>query len=90
MASAEDWREVGYVASSEYRTAVLASLSEGPAMPTTLVEKTGFEIAHISRTLGGLRDKGLVKLLVPEEMKKGRIYGITDRGEEVLEQVERV
>jgi len=34
-----------------------------------------------------LREKELVELPVPESRRKGRVYGITDRGESVYEQL---
>jgi len=40
-------------------------------------------VSHVSRALGSLREKDLVELLVPEERRKGRVYGITSAGEEV-------
>lgn len=45
-----------------------------------LAERTDTRIAHISRSLSDLSDDGLAELLVPEDTKKGRLYGLTDRG----------
>lgn len=78
-----DWDEIGYVISSTYRVAVLRRLAEGPAIPSQIAEDTDFSLAHVSRALQDLRSRSLVELLVPEERKKGRVYGITDHGQEV-------
>lgn len=83
-----DWEVVGYVISSTYRVKVLQRLIDSPAPPSTIAEDTDCAISHISRALQGLRDRGLVNLLVPESRKKGRIYGITDEGRTIWELIE--
>lgn len=83
----EDWDEIGFVISSQYRVAVLRRLAEGPATPSRIAEDSGIGITHVSRALGRLRERGLVELLVPEDRKKGRVYGITDHGDELWEQI---
>lgn len=85
---AEDWDEIGFVISSQYRIAVLKRLSDGPATPSRIAEDSGIGITHVSRALGRLRERQLVELLVPEERKKGRVYGVTDRGEELWDQIQ--
>lgn len=73
--------DASFVVSSQYRTAVLEQLTEKPATPKTLTERTGFAMSHISRALREMADRGLVELLVDESRTKGRIYGLTDRGQ---------
>lgn len=83
--SAEDYDDVGWVVSSQYRLAVLKNLDESPGTPTAITQDTDVPgIAHVSRALQELRDREMVDLLVSEDRKKGRIYGITDGGEAVL------
>jgi len=84
----EEWDEIGYVISSRYRVTVLKQLADGPATPSNIASESQLSIAHISRALGELREHSLVTLLVSEERKKGRVYGITDRGAEIWEQIE--
>lgn len=84
-ADADTWDDLSFVVSSVYRQTVLLPLDNGPATPSTIAEVSDRPISHISRALGDLRDEGLVELLVSEERKKGRIYGLSDRGEEVAE-----
>jgi DNA-binding MarR family transcriptional regulator len=84
----EEWDEIGFVISSRYRVAVLKRLADGPATPSQLATDSGLAIAHISRALRGLRDRGLVELLVSEDRKKGRVYGVTEKGEEIWEQIQ--
>lgn len=83
-----DWDEVSYVISSTYRVQVLERLAESPATPSGIASDTDCPIAHVSRALGGLRERDLVDLLVSEERQKGRVYGITDRGREIWTTIE--
>ena len=82
------WDDIGLVISSQYRVAVLRSLAEGPATPSRIADDVDLSISHISRALGTLRERSLVELLVSEDQKKGRVYGITERGEAVWETIE--
>jgi len=83
-----DWDVVGYVISSEHRTVVLRRLATGPATPTQIASDVDLSVTHVSRALRSLRDRGLVELLVPEERRKGRVYGITGDGEEIWSVIE--
>lgn len=83
-----DWDEISYVISSDYRVETLGRLAEGPATPSGIAEDTDRSIAHVSRALSDLRSRDLVELLVSEHRQKGRVYGITDRGETVWTTIE--
>lgn len=83
-----DWDHVGYVISSRYRVAVMRELAKGPRTPTKIAESCETGIANVSRALQGLREHSLVELLVSEERKKGRVYGFTDKGNRVWEQID--
>jgi DNA-binding transcriptional ArsR family regulator len=82
-----DWDVVGYVISSDHRTMVLGRLSDGPATPTQIASDVDLSVTHVSRALSSLRDRELVELLVPEDRRKGRVYGITDQGTEAWETI---
>lgn len=79
-----DFDAIGHVTSSSYRQSVLECISREPKTPVQIAESCDYSITHVSRSLGELRDQGLVDLLVPEERNKGRFYGITDRGREIV------
>lgn len=83
-----DWDEVGYVISSTYRIEVMRRLADSPAPTSKIAQETDCAVSHVSRALTDLRERGLVELLVPEARRKGRIYGITDHGEEVWRTIE--
>lgn len=85
---ATEWDDVSYVISSRYRIATLRRLADGPATPSRIADDTSLSVAHVSRALQELREHTLVELLVSEDRKKGRVYGITDRGNQVWETIE--
>ena len=89
MADFDQWDKVSYVISSRYRVETIRRLSEGPATPSLIASDRELSIAHVSRALQELRDAELVDLLVSEDRKKGRVYGITDKGMQVWETIER-
>lgn len=83
MSADADWDTLGYITSSHYRETVLTQLATGPQTPSDIAAATDHKITHISRSLGELRDRGIVELLVSESRRKGRIYGLTEDGEQV-------
>lgn len=82
------WDDVSFVLASTYRVDILDQLADGSTTPSQLATEAQLPISHVSRALRELRDHALVKLLVPEDRKKGRIYGITDQGAEVWQTIE--
>lgn len=86
--STDEWDVIGFVISSKYRIAVLETLSTGPTIPSSIASETGLPITHVSRALRSLRDRSLVELLVSKHKKKGRIYGMTERGQRLWKQIE--
>jgi DNA-binding transcriptional ArsR family regulator len=83
-----DWDVVGHVISSRHRTLVLGRLADSPATPTQIAADVDIASTHVSRALNSLRDRGLVELLVPEDRRKGRVYGITTRGSETWDVIQ--
>lgn len=83
-----DWDEVSFVISSRYRVETLSQLADGPATPSQIASEAGVGIAHVSRALQELRERSLAELLVSEDRKKGRVYGITERGGEIWRTIE--
>lgn len=75
---------VSQVIGSQYRKQVVVSLREHPKTPSA-IDGDNDELANVSRALKELTDSGITELLVPEDRKKGRIYGLTEKGEEVAE-----
>ncbi|WP_311173522.1 winged helix-turn-helix domain-containing protein [Halobellus ordinarius] len=84
----DEWDEIGFVISSKYRIAVLETLATGPSIPSSIAAETGLPITHVSRALRALRERSLVELLVSKQKKKGRIYGMTERGQQLWKRIE--
>lgn len=83
-----NWDDVSHVISSRYRTLSLERLAEGPTTPSQIADDRGVSIAHVSRSLQELEEAGLVTLLVSEDRKKGRVYGLTEEGKAVWETID--
>jgi DNA-binding HxlR family transcriptional regulator len=84
----EQWDTVSFVISSHYRVLVLDQLAHGPEIPSRITVDERILIEHVSRAVRELRDRELVELRVPEEQEKHRLYGLTNRGERIWQQME--
>ena len=84
----DDWDLLGFVISSKYRKIVIDELNNRPATPSQISERGDASIASVSHALSQLRDKDCVELLVDEDRRKGRVYGLTETGENVWEEVQ--
>ena len=80
----ETLRLYGYVICSSYRTKVLLSLQEKPKFPSQIAKDMNHDLNSISNILTQLRKKGIIKLVNPE-VRKGRIYRLTEVGEEIAQ-----
>lgn len=85
----DDWDQIGFVISSQYRVKVLDRLSESPATPSQIASDEGIGIASVSHALSSLRERELVDLLVSEDRRKGRVYGITEAGADIWSEISR-
>ena len=74
--------ELKYVKKSKYRTGVIKSIEEYPKMPSQIARD-----CDISNTLKQLKEIDLVECMNPE-VKKGRLYRLTDKGEKIAEKLE--
>lgn len=87
----DNWEAISYVLQSDYRTEVVSMLAQAnQATPSQLSTETDIAQPNVSRALSELKEKGVVELLVPEETKRGRYYGLTDMGETVFERIREV
>lgn len=77
--------DASFVVRSPHRTAVLQRLMEGAAIPAQIREETGQEYSRITEAANNLRKRDLIDLIVEEDTKRGRLYDITDRGEEAIQ-----
>lgn len=72
-----------YVEISSYRQKVLTAINVDVKIPTRIAKDCGILPNHISKVLAELREHGLIVCINPE-MRKGRLYKLTDRGLQVL------
>lgn len=79
--------ELRYVQISTYRTKVMKSLDDDVKMPTQIAKASGIRTNHISNVLRQLKEHELVECINPE-VKKGRLYRLTDKGDEIAKNIE--
>ena len=78
---------VDYVKKSQYRSKILKSLEDDVKMPSQIAKDTGIVQNHISNSLRQLKEHELVECINPE-VRKGRLYRLTDKGEEVTKNIQ--
>ncbi|WP_297826270.1 transcriptional regulator [uncultured Methanobrevibacter sp.] len=82
-----DDKLVKYVKKSSYRSKVLKTLGNDAKMPKEIANDSGILPNHISNVLRQLKDKEIVECINPE-VRKGRLYRLSDNGLDVLEELE--
>jgi DNA-binding MarR family transcriptional regulator len=79
------WKQVSFVLRAKNRKKVIKALDR-PKLPSQLATELEIQISHVSRTLSELEEAGLIECLTPDE-KIGKLYRLTKKGREVLEQI---
>ena len=79
--------EISYVKISTYRIKVMKSLEDDVKIPSKIAEDSGILQNHISAVLKQLKDHDLVECINPE-VRKGRLYRLTNVGEEIVKKLE--
>ena len=79
--------EISYVQISQYRTKAMKSLEDDVKIPSVIAKDSGIRTNHISKVLAELKAHELVECINPE-VRKGRLYRHTDKGEEVVKNLE--
>lgn len=74
----------GYVNISTYRVKTVNALKDTVKTPTEISKDSGIKINHISKVLRELKDVGVVEC-INEEITKGRLYRLTDIGNEIVD-----
>ena len=78
--------EINYVKNSTYRTRVMKSLDGKTKIPSEIAKDANIIQNHISTTLRQLKEHELVECINPE-VKKGRLYRLTDNGNKVIKEL---
>ena len=79
--------EISYVEISQYRKKVMKSLEGNVKIPTAIANDSGIRTNHISKVLAELKAHELVECINPE-VRKGRLYRLTDKGEEIIKEID--
>lgn len=79
-----DFEDLGWVKASEYRQDVLKSLEDKPQTPKDISQEAEYYLSHVSKTLKELVEHDMVECVTPDR-RKGKLYRITDKGEEIAE-----
>ena len=80
--------EISYVQISQYRTKVMKTLDGSVKIPSHIARDSGIRTNHISKVLGELKNHELVECINPE-VRKGRLYRLTDKGNEVTKNINK-
>lgn len=83
----ETLKTYAYVNISTYRVKTVKALKDEVKTPTKIAEDAGIRTNHISKVLRELKEIGVAEC-VNENAKKGRIYRLTNLGEEIVEKLE--
>lgn len=84
----ETLKKLAYVTVSSYRVKAMKSLQDGQVkIPTNIAKEAGIRSNHISKVLSELKDIGAAEC-INEEAHKGRLYRLTDLGEEISHNLE--
>ena len=75
-----------YIQISTYREKTLKTIDNDVKIPAKIANDTCINVNHISKVLKELKNKDIVEC-INEEAHKGRLYRLTDRGKEILENI---
>lgn len=75
--------EISYVQISKYREKVMKSLEGEVKIPSQIAKDSDIRVNHISKVLAELKAHELIECINPE-VRKGRLYRHTDKGEQVV------
>lgn len=79
--------EISYVEISQYRTKVMKAIGDDVKMPSKIAKDSDILPNHISNVLRQLKEHELVECINPE-VKKGRLYRLTDKGNELFKNLD--
>ena len=79
--------EISYVKISQYRTKVMKTLDGDVKIPTVIAKDSEIKPNHISKVLAELKAHELVECINPE-VRKGRLYRLTDKGDEIVKNID--
>ena len=79
--------EISYVQISSYRLKVIKALEDDVKIPSQIAKDSEIRQNHISKVLSELKAHEMVECINPE-VRKGRLYRLTDKGDEIVKNLE--
>ena len=80
-------KKLDYVNISTYRVKTVKALADEAKIPSVIAKDAEILPNHISKVLRELKEVGVAECINPE-VRKGRLYRLTDLGEEMVENLE--
>ena len=84
--SDEMLKEISYVEISKYRKKVMKALEDDVKIPSQIAKDSEIRQNHISKVLSELKAHELVECINPE-VRKGRLYRLTPKGDELVKNI---
>lgn len=81
------WEEVGVIKASSIKLEILKLLSNHTLTPKDISEQLHKHLSQISKNLKQLEKMNVIECKAPR-LRKGRLYGITLKGKELLDRIE--
>ena len=78
---------MAYVNISSYRVKTVDALKDEVKTPTQIAKDAGIRPNHISKVLSELKAQGIAEC-INEEARKGRLYRLTDVGNEIADKLD--
>lgn len=86
MCDEKFFEQIAYTLASEHRKNIILFLENQLATPKQIGDGINVRTNHISNLLSQLREYELVYCATPN-IKKGRLYALTDNGKKVLKYI---
>ncbi len=83
------WDSIGFIMISPHRLKIIEYLYTQSALPSQISSQIKKPIGHVSNLLKGLQERKLVICQNPN-LKKGRIYSVTELGRDVYERILKI
>lgn len=83
------WEDLGTIIASSRRRQILELLAIRAMTPKEISQQLNIHLSQVTRNLRFLEKRDLVLCLAPE-LRKGRLYGITEKGKSVMDKLKEV
>lgn len=83
------WDSIGFIMISPHRLKIIEHLYVQSALPSQISSHIKKPFGHVSNLLKGLQERKLVVCQNPN-LKKGRIYSLTELGRDVYERILKI